>query len=232
MLPTVAVTFTAYDQNGGAIEGARVLAKLDQTETYQGFVVPEQIEVATDAYGVAVLNLWPNALGAAGSKYRVRAWSPETGAKFLDVTISVPNSNCALEQILVQEPYPPIDAAEQALIAAQAALAPVTAQAQAAASMATEAELSAQAAFINAGRAASSATSAEQSAYSAATSASSATSSAIDANARNNEAGNSAQASAASANTASAQAGIAVTKAAEAGASAQTAAIGRGQADD
>ena len=223
MLPTVPITFTAYDQNGGAVAGARVLAKLDQTEIYQGFVVPEQIEVTTDANGVATLNLWPNALGAASSKYRVRAWHPDTGAKFLDAAVSVPNSDCLLDQILVQEPYPPIDAAEQALIAAQGALAPVTAQSQAAAASAAEAEFQQQGAFAHAGRAAASAASAEQSAYSAATSASSATTSAINANARNNEAGNSAQASAASASTASTQAGIAVAKAADAAASAEAA---------
>lgn len=112
-LPTVAVTFTAYDQGGQPVAGARVLAKLDQTEIYQGFVVPEQVEVVADAQGRVILNLWPNALGAAGSKYRVRAWSPETGAKFLDTTISVPNTASSLEQILVQEPYPPTDASGQ-----------------------------------------------------------------------------------------------------------------------
>ena len=121
MLPTVAVTFIAYDQNGGPVAGARILAKLDQTEIYNGFVVPEEVEVLADQNGVATLHLWPNALGVAGSKYRVRAWNPDTGSKFLDTTISVPNTNSSLEQILVQEPYPAIDASERALIAAQAA---------------------------------------------------------------------------------------------------------------
>ena len=121
MIPIVNVTFTAFDQSGAPVVGGRVTARLDKTETYNGFVVPEEVSATTDASGVAVLQLWPNALGVAGSLYRVRAWNPDTGRKFLDTTISVPNSNCALEQIIVQEPLPPIDAAQQALAAIFAA---------------------------------------------------------------------------------------------------------------
>ena len=143
MIPVVNVTFTAFDQSGAPVVGGRITARLDKTETYNGFVVPEEVSATTDASGVAVLQLWPNALGVAGSLYRVRAWNPDTGRKFLDATISVPNSNCALEQIIVQEPPPPIDAAQQALLAAQGALAPVTAQAQIATAKAGEAAASA-----------------------------------------------------------------------------------------
>ena len=106
MIPVVNVTFTAFDQSGAPVVGGRITARLDKTETYNGFVVPEEVSATTDASGVAVLQLWPNALGVAGSLYRVRAWNPDTGRKFLDTTISVPNSNCALEQIIVQEPLP------------------------------------------------------------------------------------------------------------------------------
>ena len=121
MIPVVNVTFTAFDQSGAPVSGGRVTARLDRTETHNGFVVPEEVTATTDASGVAVLPLWPNALGVDGSLYRVRAWNPDTGRKFLDTTISVPNSDCALEQIVLQEPYPPIDAAAQALLAAQGA---------------------------------------------------------------------------------------------------------------
>jgi hypothetical protein len=125
---TVAVTCTASDQNGPAVAGARYRAKLDRTEIYNGFVVPEVVDGIADANGVCVLQLWPNALGVAGSLYDITAINPDTGKKFLNTTISVPNSACNLHQILVQEPYPAIDAAQQALIAAQGALASVTAQ--------------------------------------------------------------------------------------------------------
>lgn len=136
MLPTVAVTFIAYDQNGGPVAGARVQARLDRTEIYQGFVVPEQVEVVADGQGHVILNLWPNVLGVAGSAYRVRAWNPDTGKKFLDALALVPNSPCRLEEILQLEPFPPRDAAQQALIALQAAQADISAQAQATADQA------------------------------------------------------------------------------------------------
>lgn len=125
--PTIAVTCVANDQNGNPVAGAVFTARLDSTEVYQGFVVPERVQVVANASGIAVLNLWPNALGVAGSLYRVTAVNPDTGRKFLDTTISVPNSPCNLHEILVQGPYPTLDAAAQALVAAQGALAEVTA---------------------------------------------------------------------------------------------------------
>jgi hypothetical protein len=128
MIPTVAVTVTAFDQNGNPVSGGRVQAKLDRTETYNGFVVPERIEGVTNAAGVCVLQLWPNALGANGSSYQVRAYNPDTGRKYLDTTAVVPNSTCRLEQIIVAEPFPPIDASGQALIAVQAVLGLATSQ--------------------------------------------------------------------------------------------------------
>lgn len=134
--PTIAVTCVANDQNGNPVAGAVFTARLDSTEVYQGFVVPERVQVVANASGIAVLNLWPNALGVAGSLYRVTAVNPDTGRKFLDTTISVPNSPCNLHEILVQAPYPPLDAAAQALMAAQGALALVTAQADIAAAKA------------------------------------------------------------------------------------------------
>lgn len=161
LITTVSVTCRAHDQNGNPVAGARFQATLSATETDNGFVVPERIEGVADAAGVCVLELWPNALGVAGSSYQIRAWNPDTGRRFLDVRAVVPNSDCLLEQIIVQEPYPEIDAAEQALIAAQGALAPVTAQAAAAAASATAAGNSATAASGSASYAAESATAAE-----------------------------------------------------------------------
>lgn len=121
MLPTVAVTFIAYDQNGGPVAGARVQARLDRTEIYQGFVVPEQVEVVADGQGRVILNLWPNVLGVAGSTYRVRAWNPDTGKKFLDALALVPNAPCLLSEILVDEPPVGYDAATQILLGAREA---------------------------------------------------------------------------------------------------------------
>jgi hypothetical protein len=139
-IPTVAVTCIAYDQNGNPVIGGLFRARLDRTETYNGFVVPEQVTGTADANGVVVLQLWPNALGVAGSSYRITAINPDTRQQYLNTTAVVPNSACNLHEIIVAAPFPPVDASEQALIAAQGALALVTAQAGIATNAATEAE--------------------------------------------------------------------------------------------
>jgi hypothetical protein len=139
-IPTVAVTCIAYDQNGNPVIGGLFRARLDRTETYNGFVVPEQVTGTADANGVVVLQLWPNALGVAGSSYRITAINPDTRQQYLNTTAVVPNSACNLHEIIVAAPFPPIDASEQALIAAQGALALVTAQAGIATAAATEAQ--------------------------------------------------------------------------------------------
>ena len=215
-LPTVSVTFTAHDQNGNPVANAPVQAKLDKTEIYQGFIAPEQVEATTNSNGVAILNLWPNALGTAGSKYRIRAWNPDTQAKFLDVTVVIPNSNCSLEQALVQAPFPSVDASQQALIAAQGALTLVTAQAQIATTKATAASTSASDAATSATSAASSASAAAGSAASAATSQANASASASLASTKAANASASATAAETSAQTATDKAAVATTKASEA----------------
>ncbi len=148
--PTVAVTCTAFDQNGNPVAGAAYRAKLNQTEIYNGFVVPEVVDGEADANGACVLQLWPNALGVAGSLYAITAVNPDTGKKFLNATVAVPNSACNLHEILVQEPYPAIDAAQQALIAAQSALADVTAQSALAVDAGAASELAAAASLLHA----------------------------------------------------------------------------------
>ena len=139
-IPTVAVTCIAYDQNGNPVAGGLFRARLNRTEIYNGFVVSEQVTGTADANGVVVLQLWPNALGVAGSSYRITAINPDTRQQYLNTTAVVPNSACNLHEIIVAAPYPEIDASEQALIAAQGALALVTAQAGIATAAATEAE--------------------------------------------------------------------------------------------
>lgn len=230
MLTTVPVHFIAYDQNGQPVAGAILRAKLDQTEIQGGFVVPEIVEVVADAAGEGVLDLWPNALGVAGSMYRVTATNPDTGRKFLDATASVPNSACELHQILVQEPYPAVDAAAQALIAAQGALAAVTAQAQIATTKAGEALGSASSASGSAIAAASSASAASGSAGAASGSAYDASQAAGAAAIYAGQAQSSADAAAGSSSAASASAGTATTKAGEASSSASTATTKAGEA--
>ena len=104
--PTVNVTCTASDQNGNPVAMARYIAKLNQTEIYQGFIVPEQVEVVANAQGVAVLALFPNTLGSPASRYNIKATNPDTGKRFLDTLVQVPNAPCNLHEILAQEPFP------------------------------------------------------------------------------------------------------------------------------
>jgi hypothetical protein len=229
-IPTVAVTCIAYDQNGTPIAGGRVTAKLNQTEIYNGFVVPEQVSGVADANGVCVLDLWPNALGVSGSSYSVTAVNPDNGKTYLRTTAVVPNSACNLHEIIVVEPYPEIDAAEQALIAAQAALAPVTAQAAAAATSATNAASSASAAANSASSASDSATTATSQAGTATTQAGIATTQAGTATTQAGIATTQADTATTQAGIATTQAGIATTKASEAASSASTAATSAGTA--
>lgn len=44
---TVAVTCTAYDQQGNPVAGAVLTARLNQTEIYNGLIVPELYAGAT-----------------------------------------------------------------------------------------------------------------------------------------------------------------------------------------
>ena len=244
-IPTVAVTCVARDQNGNPVAGGIFKARLNRTEIYQGFVVPEQVSGVADANGVCVLQLWPNELGANASSYRITATNPDTKQTYLNTTAVVPNSACLLHEIIVVPPFPDVSASEQALIAAQSALADVTAQALAASASASSASASASSAASSATDAASSATSAgasattatnkaaeaSSSATSAANSASAANTSAASAGASETAASSSAAAAlvsetaaAASAATASLQASLATTSASESSAFASAAA--------
>lgn len=161
MIPTVPVQFAVHDQRGQPVPRAIVRAQLDRTETYQGFVVPLMTEAQADETGVGVLMLFPNALGTNASAYQVTATHPLTGKKFLLARAVVPNTPCALHEIIADAPYPPRDASEQALIAAQGALSLVTAQAQIATAQADAAAQSASSAAEAVGDAQASAQSAQ-----------------------------------------------------------------------
>lgn len=117
--------------NGSPEVGIGLSATLTVAEIDGGMVVPEAVYGSTDATGMALLNLWPNARGVAGSQYRVVA--QRGGMLLLNCLITVPDGDASaeipIESIVNQAPFPPIDAAQQALAAAQGALAPVTAQA-------------------------------------------------------------------------------------------------------
>jgi hypothetical protein len=130
----------------------RVSFKLTVQETYQGLIVAAGPDyVTTDALtGLGVINLFPNALGANGSQYTVKAVDVATGRKVLESLCTVPDSPCYLDLILNQEPFPTIDAAGVALAATQGALALVTAKADIATTGASTATDAAAGAVISA----------------------------------------------------------------------------------
>lgn len=70
-LPTCATTITAVSPSGEPLANVPVQAYLTAPEAYQGLVVPGMVSGTTNAQGVCVLNLWPNVLGSAGSRYVV-----------------------------------------------------------------------------------------------------------------------------------------------------------------
>ena len=239
MIPTVPVTVTFNDQNGHPMAGGKVSAILTRDELYQGFVVPNQLTVVSDAAGVAVLNLFPNQLGSQGSQYIFKLTQP--GGKTLSVTGTVPNAACTLESIVAMpaSPAAPIgQVAVDTAIAAMGAASNSAAQAlaiftntaamQAAVTATTNnasaAHTSELNAGISAGAAAGSATAAGTSAGAAAGSATAAGTSAGAAAGSATAAGTSAGAAAGSATAAGTSAGAAAGSATAAGTSAGAAA--------
>ena len=120
MIPTVPVTVTFNDQNGHPMAGGKVSAILTRDELYQGFVVPNQLTVVSDAAGVAVLNLFPNQLGSQGSQYIFKLTQP--GGKTLSVTGTVPNAACTLESIVAMPASPAAPIGQVAVDTAIAAM--------------------------------------------------------------------------------------------------------------
>ena len=116
-LPLVNVTARITDQGGRPIAGAVVRMRLCAPEKYQGLIVPRETSQVTDAAGLAVLRVFPNALGYEGSEYDVHVSFPASGAGVCGCTDSlpvlrpirahavVPNSDCNLFDILNLPPY-------------------------------------------------------------------------------------------------------------------------------
>lgn len=120
-LTTVNVTATILTAAGDPVAGAVVTARLDRpdVDATEGLVTPSDITATTDALGVAVLALWPNLLGSAGSRYRVTVVSAE-GVLLWSAYAQVPNEAVDLENILLAAgdfaPWPTIDPAREARV--------------------------------------------------------------------------------------------------------------------
>ena len=91
-MTTRTVNVTVEDQSGVPYHDAIITAVLDRTDLdpNDGYVVPTQQTFRSDSSGDAVLQLWPNALGSKGSRYRVTATSTN-GKLLFDVWATVPD---------------------------------------------------------------------------------------------------------------------------------------------
>ena len=228
-LTTCAVVAQVYDQDGQPVSGATITATLNRYEVYEGYVVPDSVEVTTDTNGAATLDLWPNQLGSTESLYKIVISAPN--GKTLKATAVVPDETTAnLWQIATLPVYPGKTDGELILDAAVAAGATAVSEAAAAAASATAAAASATDAETAAGTIGTAVSDAESAATAAAASASAAASSATSAANSLSSIGtsattatNAATAAAASATTASTKASEAATSATNAASSATTA---------
>ncbi len=64
-----------------------------------GFYAPCEQIFESAANGHVVMDLWPNARGSTGSKYRFKVTDAEHGAKLLDIEGLVPDMDCYLSDI-------------------------------------------------------------------------------------------------------------------------------------
>lgn len=117
--------------DGSAAPYAAVQATLTTYEVDGMLIVPTVVRGQTDATGTCLLELWPNDRGVNGSQYNITA--TKSGALLLNVLATVPDGNSAteilLESIITPDPPPTVDAATQAVIAAQALVDEATTQA-------------------------------------------------------------------------------------------------------
>ena len=104
-VPTVNVTVQVDDSGGSPVQGATVTARLNRTEVYSGYVVPEFVTGTTDATGQCILALWPNALGSTESSYDVAITDPDTGIT-TSFKATIPNNDCTMSDVASLPPYP------------------------------------------------------------------------------------------------------------------------------
>lgn len=124
--PTVAVTVRLSDFGGGAEAGVVITARLSAVDyTPDGtFVSTEPVTATTDEDGIAVLNLFPNALVPSGLGTRgtvARVTAPLPNSRYLSVQAAIPNEDCSLTSCLVDQEFNGLDASQLAASDAQAA---------------------------------------------------------------------------------------------------------------
>ena len=121
-LTTRLVRVTLTDAGGAAVADASIRAGLTAYEVDGTIIVPRLIYGKTDINGTCLLHLWPNERGTSASQYRI------TAVKFSDLLLSTaitipigdPATEVLLQTVINAAPYPQVDAAQQAVIDAQA----------------------------------------------------------------------------------------------------------------
>jgi hypothetical protein len=96
--PTVAVIVRVYGPNGVGVPDAPVLAQLSDNVVYHGFTIPAQQISDTDGYGMCVLRLWPNVLGATPTRYKFTITNPDSGKRMIVYAV-IPNDDVFLDEI-------------------------------------------------------------------------------------------------------------------------------------
>ena len=102
--------------NGMPASNLEGFAVLNQYSVDSDVVVPASTQFKTNDEGEFSIDLWPNALGSQYSRYIVKARTfTET---VLDVVIRVPDVDVPvnIKDIIVQQPYPPVNQALQVLL--------------------------------------------------------------------------------------------------------------------
>lgn len=105
--PTCAVRARILSPAGDPLPATRITARLNRPDVAMaaGYVAPATVAATTDAAGLAVLDLWPNALGATASQYLVDIITP--AGDYWRVTATVPDAATAdLEIIAALPAYP------------------------------------------------------------------------------------------------------------------------------
>jgi hypothetical protein len=121
MITTVTVDIIASILIGGPFAAARVrfeLTRLD-VEGALGLVVPAAQTVVLDDLGEGAVELFPNALGNQATQYKVTITDRYGQLQWSGFAV-VPNEDCMLHEILSFDAIPPIDAAQAAVLEAQA----------------------------------------------------------------------------------------------------------------
>lgn len=153
-LKTRPVTGTVYDPEGNPLAGISIYAELTpRFDTDDSIIVPRSYQTTADTQGNYTINLWPNARGVNGTQYKISIlyYSSQVSSFLISVPDGDPGTPVPMSSIINSPPYPPVNAAQQAVAQAQAAALGAEGYASTATTQASIATDAATAAGIQAG---------------------------------------------------------------------------------